>query len=225
MFKFNKIITVIGLSIGTLFAEQQLTKQETFDQQFKARFNEETKAEITSVKVPIELEVSEVVVDGCSFAQRVIRGIDFCTTSFQGKITKISPEDNWLTTVSAKEGVSNYGRAFLYERIKHMISLSESNKEMYTKKLSTDPKHYLYSVGVEDESLTKLFLKAQKKGETVKTHAIISINVKKSYAKYDRKYGYESLDVEWGKSPSNVAGTPNPALTSSKNKFDQLYDH
>jgi hypothetical protein len=223
MSKFSKIITVIGLSVGTLFAEQQLTEQEVFDQLFKSQFNADTKAQITSVKIPVELEVSEVVVDGCSFAQRMIRGIEFCTTSFQGKVTKVAPEDKWETTVSGEKDKSSYGRAFSYEKIKHMISLSEDNKEMYTKKLSYDAKHYLYSVSVEDESLTKLFLKAQKKSETVKTHAVISINIKKSYAKYDSKHGYNSLDVEWGKSSSKEAGTANPALTSGASKFDQLY--
>lgn len=225
MFKFSKIITVIGLSVGTLFADQQISEQEIFDKLFQSRFSAETQAEITAVKIPVEFESSEIVVDGCSFAQRMLRGINFCTTSFQGKITNVAPEDKWETTVWGKQGVSSYGESFPYEKIKHMISFNADNKEIYTKKLSKDPKHYLYSVSVEDESLTKLFLKAQKKGETVKTHAVLWINIKKDYEKYDSKTGYKGLDVVWGKSSNKEAGTPNPALTSGKNKFDQLYNN
>ncbi|MCJ8344553.1 hypothetical protein MJH12_03360, partial [bacterium] len=149
MLKFSKVALVIGLSVTSLFAaEQGLSEQEIFDQVFQSRYNAETNAQITKLKVPVIIEASNIVVDGCGFAQRILRGIAFCTTSFQGKIVQVAPQDEWTAGVSAESGISSYGNDFSYKKVKHMVPLSKDNEEIFNKKLAPVSKEYLYGVSV-----------------------------------------------------------------------------
>ena len=184
--------------IGSLGAAENEQSSKAIELVLEAMYKD-ADPEITTAHIPIRMEISQIRTD-CSLLQRLINGVNLCPPGYVGKITQIATEDHWKVTISGEREKSHFGRDFAYRDVTGFIQLSEDNRVLAQKNVVKGQVREFITAVDGSREIRKLALKnldLKEDNEIAAAHAVIWVNLKKDYEKYQDANGYKMLDIEW----------------------------